>query len=782
MAEGISSTNIPPGTVVGEVLGHEIIGGTRSTRRFPTSALIGAIGGVIGGAGGAVIFSSKAIADGKLNYAADQMAWIVTDPDPAKNGIYQKIGPSSGGSWARRADLPYEIVTFEVTGGTPSEIEASAFPQLPSQPLNKLFLFTPSAANPGAVTIQIPGFENGGPKAITNALGAPLAANSWLPGSQVIMTWFGDHFQLLLPAVVDGDAVLAQVIEARDDTIEAKEAIEAILGDVSPPSVTSRTAMKALDTGVVKYIYLSEGLRSGPWVFKLGNYTARIAADTREGMFIKANAISAGVGAWVREYTGPLDLSFFGGLVADDSTDNTTEILATLATLGAYSGEIAISEKIRFDTSVVVQALPDKVSLRFWNVMQSGSGYRQQIVGIADHPPDANTDTAFSVLSGHYPDIMINNMRTAGTTSADIGLSGFSYGRGFFKNGTKGPRVQCQYNFVKSPVRQSEYGGKGVGCFIIRQRSPERAGNYEGWFSGIEIQSGDYILAANGNFYQASSTGTSTVSPTHTSGSATVGGVTWSFDSAWINFKTSFYVDEMGRVGNEPCDSGLTQYWRQNPEDPDSFIARWQAEGVSKTTELRLGAKNSGGTTQNTSIVAGTSGDLTLYTNGTRGVRVEAGATLIPTQDNWSGLGKSGARWFDVWSVNGTIQTSNAREKTPVEMLSEAELAAAKALAREIGLWRWLRDVAAHGDDAVKHIGVTVQRIVEVMEAHGLDPWAYGIVHYHSYDAVPAEYDGRGNIVAEARPAGDSYSLSPTDFFMFIAAGFEARLAALETT
>jgi len=40
--------------------------------------------------GGAVIFSTKAEADGNLAYAAKTMAWVIDDSTPAYNGIYQK--------------------------------------------------------------------------------------------------------------------------------------------------------------------------------------------------------------------------------------------------------------------------------------------------------------------------------------------------------------------------------------------------------------------------------------------------------------------------------------------------------------------------------------------------------------------------------------------------------------------------------------------------------------------------------------------------------------------
>lgn len=271
--------------------------------------------------------------------------------------------------------------------------------------------------------------------------------------------------------------------------------------------------------------------------------------------------------------------------IKDDDTDQTTQIVAAFTALGStWDGDLYIPPRVRFGMMAVLAALPVKSRLHFTNIFQSGAGYRQQINGVMSRPADANTDTSFTVLDPHYPNIDINNPRTAGTTSASLGLCGFTWSRGYFSltNGTGGPRPQYQWNFTKAPVRTAEYGGAGLGCFISRVRSPERAGNYEFWFNGIVVAIGDFIHAANGWVYRAVTAGTSTVSPTHSAGSVAIGGITWAFESMWTPFKTNFYFDELGRVGNDPCDTGITQEWAQNPEDSEDFTVRYTANGISK--------------------------------------------------------------------------------------------------------------------------------------------------------------------------------------------------------
>jgi hypothetical protein len=62
--------------------------------------------------------------------------------------------------------------------------------------------------------------------------------------------------------------------------------------------------------------------------------------------------------------------------------------------------------------------------------------------------------------------------------------------------------------------------------------------------------------------------------------------------------------------------------------------------------------------------------DLIFFTGGTatsqERARVSADG-FVPGADNLYSLGRSGARWKEVWSANGVIQTSDARLKTSIE-------------------------------------------------------------------------------------------------------------------
>lgn len=175
--------------------------------------------------------------------------------------------------------------------------------------------------------------------------------------------------------------------------------------------------------------------------------------------------------------------------------------------------------------------------------------------------------------------------------------------------------------------------------------------------------------------------------------------------------------------------------------------------------------------------------------------------TLFPYADNLYDIGSASNRPKQFWAGNGIINTSDAREKTPVRPLTPAELAAAAELATMIGSYRWLCMVEAKGEAARQHIGMTVQCAIAVLESHGLDPFAYGFICYDKWDelpeirdeweASPQVVDDFGNLVQEAqgagfeivqehRPAGDRYSFRMDELLAFIAAGQQARISAIE--
>lgn len=79
------------------------------------------------------------------------------------------------------------------------------------------------------------------------------------------------------------------------------------------PYVDTRTALKALDTTKDVVSILMENGREGVFNWKTGDFSAHIAADTQEGIYVKADAIAATSGAWVRAlFDGNWLIEWFG--------------------------------------------------------------------------------------------------------------------------------------------------------------------------------------------------------------------------------------------------------------------------------------------------------------------------------------------------------------------------------------------------------------------------------------------------------------------------------------
>lgn len=91
--------------------------------------------------------------------------------------------------------------------------------------------------------------------------------------------------------------------------------VGSFIGSGQAPTIAiGRTALKAVDTATYKAAYLVESGRDGSFVWKSGDYSAQVALDTQEGVFVKADAVAASSGAWVRALSNDLRAEMFGAV------------------------------------------------------------------------------------------------------------------------------------------------------------------------------------------------------------------------------------------------------------------------------------------------------------------------------------------------------------------------------------------------------------------------------------------------------------------------------------
>lgn len=155
-------------------------------------------------------------------------------------------------------------------------------------------------------------------------------------------------------------------------------------------------------------------------------------------------------------------------------------------------------------------------------------------------------------------------------------------------------------------------------------------------------------------------------------------------------------------------------------------------------------------------------------------------ATFQPSIDDDMTLGSASNRWQEVYAANGTINTSDGREKQDIESLNDAELRVAQRLKGLIKKFKFCNAVAKKGQNARIHVGAIAQDVKAAFEAEGLDGFNYGVLCYDEwqdeYQPVMAvnkdgkEYDtGKQKLV---KTAGSLYGLRYEQMFAFIIATF----------
>lgn len=211
----------------------------------------------------------------------------------------------------------------------------------------------------------------------------------------------------------------------------------------------------------------------------------------------------------------------------------------------------------------------------------------------------------------------------------------------------------------------------------------------------------------------------------------------WAFQTSTMNGVTGFTILPNGTATT-------SRYNAHNSSDANN--SAYAQFGVTSSA-VEIGSSAAG---------SGTLLPITFLMGGSPRMSISAsGGHVTPGADNTQNFGAGSLRWATIYAGTGTINTSDARIKTEVASLSALEIAAAKDLSKEIGRYQFLDAIAKKGDDARLHIGMTVQRAIEVMEVHGLDPMRYGFICHDAWDDQYEEVeDPDGDIVKlEQRPA-----------------------------
>ncbi|MBZ9889457.1 hypothetical protein LB559_16140 [Mesorhizobium sp. BR1-1-3] len=186
---------------------------------------------------------------------------------------------------------------------------------------------------------------------------------------------------------ISADTMLVARADASGYDAKAKPDVRSFLG--TAPNITSRTNLRAVDTTKETAAFFDSSI----WLFTAGDFSTQVAADTFEGMYLKATAIAATVGAWVRQDAvngQPINLRWFQ--VVNDGTDQYAKVQSAI-NLASSNAQIYMPYGFTHNTAFTVGK-----ALEF-----RGAGIKQtQIISAA-------TISGFVIT----PDLSLNETRFA---------------------------------------------------------------------------------------------------------------------------------------------------------------------------------------------------------------------------------------------------------------------------------------------------------------------------------------------------------------------------------
>ena len=193
--------------------------------------------------------------------------------------------------------------------------------------------------------------------------------------------------------------------------------------------------------------------------------------------------------------------------------------------------------------------------------------------------------------------------------------------------------------------------------------------------------------------------------------------------------------DVTGALGFTPVASGGAL---GTPSSGNLANCSFPTLNQNTTGSAATAANLSGGTLTTSSYTLVSSSSLVAIgnTSGTYGVFVNGSSAFAPNVDNTMTCGSSGFRWTTVYATTGTINTSDANQKTEIADLTAAELAVARRIKGLFKTFKFKDAVAAKGAGARKHIGVMAQDVQAAFAAEGLDANEYGVFCSDTIDDV----------------------------------------------
>ncbi|TPN43200.1 hypothetical protein [Mesorhizobium sp. B1-1-7] len=150
--------------------------------------------------------------------------------------------------------------------------------------------------------------------------------------------------------------------------------------------VSSLASLKALDTTVATTGHFD----GSDWDWTLGDYSAHIAVDTVGGIYAKADAIAATVGAWKRRFDRH-SARFYGAAASASRSANVAALQVAVAVAQLFVGELFLPEIYPTDAPITVSS-----NIKLYGVSAFTSGISNNngnAINIAPSTGIANNNT-----------------------------------------------------------------------------------------------------------------------------------------------------------------------------------------------------------------------------------------------------------------------------------------------------------------------------------------------------------------------------------------------------
>jgi hypothetical protein len=546
-----------------------------------------------------------------------------------------------------------------------------------------------------------------------------------------------------------------------DSLVEAK--LASSLANLIPQVVSTRLALKAIDTSRYKVAHLIEDGREG--IFELvayASYSTVVTADTAEAVAIQST--DDPTKAWLRRDHAQINVMWAGASRAASEATN----------LGALENAIEIVNALGYGGVFVPSGInygydledPDTHPNRIAKALGVSVGFTTIDYGTGSTYTAPSKD---GTQVRYFP-------YTVQTSPA-----GLHDGNSFWWAGDWNPSFILNVNQdYAAPSDPSRTADDNLRASLFWAHSGVVAwGMQTGGVTGSTYTT-DEMLRFNMNVIGVPDLGLTDQTAVWTVQKTDLS-VNW-YTNDWIlQFRTN----------------GLAKLFELTTSEATNLLCVW--ENLNNSAQWMVGTGTSS-----------TDDAMTLAINASTKLKFLRNGDVRPGADNSQAFGSVDARWSTIYAGTGTINTSDGDDKDKVAAAFDD--AAAIRAARRIDLVRfqWRDAILEKGVDGARlHFGVIAQQVKEAFEAEGLDAFRYGLLCFNEwedqFDEVQEQAkDAGGNLLWDEQDngarlprvsvrrelrtaAGSRYGVRYDELWALMIAAerqrndtMEARLAALE--